>query len=51
MDRAFVDSASGNTTCVWEAPSLEEVTALFQESGVDPAAITAVEEVTVSDDS
>ena len=49
MERAFVDSATGNTTCVWDAPSLEEVTALFKQSSVDPAAITAVEEVTVPD--
>ena len=46
MDRAFVDPATGSTTCVWEAPSLEEIEALFSKAAVDVEAIREVEEVT-----
>ncbi|MHC4471419.1 MAG: nickel-binding protein [Planctomycetota bacterium] len=46
MDRAFVDPASGNTSCVWEAPSDSDVTALFAKAGVAVNSITEVEEVT-----
>ncbi len=45
MDRAFVDPASGNTSCIWEAPSLSDVEALFEKAGVTVDSITEVEEV------
>lgn len=45
MDRAFVDNATGNTTCVWEGPSREDVDALFTQAGVQYASMTEVEEV------
>ncbi len=46
MDRAFVDSATGDTTCVWDAPSITVVKKLFVTAGVSHAGITKVEEVT-----
>jgi hypothetical protein len=45
--RAFVEPASGNTTCVWEAPSVADIEALFRKAGVAVASITEVEEMTV----
>ena len=47
MDRAFVDKSTGNTTCVWEAPSITAMKKLFETAGVPTAGITKVEEVTV----
>ncbi len=49
MDRAFVDPASGDTTCVWLAPSQNDVESMFAAASVDYKAITAVEEVTAAD--
>lgn len=49
MDRAFVDKATGNTTCIWEAPSITAMKKLFENAGVAIAGITKVEEVTVKD--
>ena len=46
MDRAFVDKTTGNTTCVWEAPSITAMKKLFKAAGVDYAGMTKVEEVT-----
>ena len=46
MDRAFVDPATGNTSCVWEAPSMGDMEALFEKAGVSVTSITEVEEVT-----
>ena len=46
MDRAFVDPVTGNTTCVWDAPALPELEALFQKAGVAVQSTTQVEEVT-----
>ena len=45
MDRAFVDSGTGNTTCVWKAPSAGELETLFRNAGVDLLTITPVDEV------
>jgi hypothetical protein len=45
MERAFVDPATGDTTCVWSAPSLAEMTTLFATAKVEVASITEVEEV------
>ena len=45
MDRAFVDSGTGNTTCVWKAPSSTELESLFSKAGVDVLSITPVDEV------
>ena len=50
MDRAFVDPSTGNTTCVWQAPSLSDVTALFQQAGVEVTAVEPVEEMTAGTD-
>jgi len=47
MDRAFIDKATGDTTCVWEAPSITAMKKLFTSAGVANAGITKVEEVTV----
>jgi hypothetical protein len=47
MDRAFVDKTTGDTTCVWEAPSITAMKKLFDSAGVSPAGITKVEEVTL----
>ena len=47
MDRAFVDKATGDTTCVWEAPSITAMKKLFETAGVTSAGITKVEEVTI----
>jgi len=49
MDRAFVDSNSGNTTCVWKAPSSGELQALFTKAGVALSSITPVDEVAAGD--
>lgn len=46
MDRAFVDAATGNTSCVWEAPTVGDMEELFQNAGVAVTSITEVEEVT-----
>jgi len=45
MDRAFVDHETGDTTCVWEAPSREDVEKLFSDAGVDYESMTEVEEM------
>ena len=45
MDRAFVESDSGNTTCVWKAPSEEDLKALFEKAGVELLSVTPVDEV------
>jgi hypothetical protein len=36
---------TGNTTCVWEAPSAADMEALFAQAGVEVANITEVEEM------
>ena len=46
MDRAFVDSATGDTTCVWDAPSITAMKKLFVSAGVSHAGIIKVQEVT-----
>ena len=51
MDRAFVDPVTGNTTCVWDAPALSDMTALFEQAGVDVLTITEVEEVLATEGS
>ena len=43
----FIDKATGNTTCVWEAPSITAMKKLFNSAGVENAGITKVEDVTV----
>ncbi len=48
MDRAFVDQATGDTTCIWDAPSITAMRKLFDTAGVSHAGITKVEEVTTS---
>ena len=45
MDRPFVESDSGNTTCVWKAPSADDLKALFEKAGVELLSITPVDEV------
>jgi hypothetical protein len=49
MDRAFVDSATGNTTCVWKAPSPGDLEVLFSKAGVELNSITPVDEVASGD--
>jgi len=49
MDRAFVDSSSGNTTCVWKAPSPGDLRAVFDKAGVELLSITPVDEVAAGD--
>ena len=34
MDRAFVDPATGNTSCLWDAPAVGDVEALFEKAGI-----------------
>jgi hypothetical protein len=48
MDRAFIDPATGNTTCVWNAPARADVEALFRKAKVQVKAITQVEEMTAA---
>ena len=45
MDRAFVDPSAGDTTCVWNAPTLDDVKAMFAAAGVKVDSITLVEEM------
>jgi len=45
MDRAFVESSTGNTTCVWKAPSPGDLEAIFEKAGVEVLSITPVDEV------
>ncbi len=49
MDRAFVDPATGNTQCVWKAPSIADVRALFEKASVHVDSITEVQEVTTAE--
>jgi hypothetical protein len=46
FQRAYVDPDNGNTTCVWDAPELEEVENLFAKASVKVNSITPVEEMT-----
>ena len=36
---------TGNTTCVWDAPALADVEAVFAAAGVAVGSITEVEEM------
>ncbi|MEN8151275.1 MAG: hypothetical protein ABFS86_15775 [Planctomycetota bacterium] len=49
MDRAFVDPDTGNTTCVWKAPSSADLESLFTKAGVEVVSITPVDEVASGD--
>ena len=49
MDRAFGDPATGKTHCVWNAPSLTEVQALFANASVETESITEVKEVSTAE--
>ena len=49
MDRAFVESSSGNTTCVWKAPGSDDLRSLFSKAGVEVVSITPVDEVASGD--
>lgn len=49
LDRAFVDPATGNTSCLWDAPVLGDVEALFEKAGVAVKSITEVEEVVTAE--
>lgn len=49
FQRAFVDTVTGNTTCVWEAPSQEDMEAMFGHAGVEFAAMDVVDEFTSVD--
>ena len=46
FERAFVAADTGATTCVWEAPTLNDVESLFATAEVPVEAITPVEEMT-----
>ncbi len=45
FDRAFVEPTTGNTTCVWNAPSESDMESLFKSAGVEFETITQVEEM------
>jgi hypothetical protein len=39
---------TGNTTCVWEAPTLGDLEAVFSKAAVTVGSITKVEEMAAS---